>query len=283
MSGGILWLASYPKSGNTWVRIFLENLFRNGTAPVSINELNVVAFGDAQRDLYQSLTDRPLDGMSDEELDRLRPLLQQTLAARPETAIVKTHNRIGFVGDVPLISMEHTMGAIYVVRNVFDVAVSFAAHYDGTMEQVVDGLCRDSMHTPTTGAAIVQYLGPWGEHYLSWTRGVAGFEPLVLRYEDLRARPFKEFSRIVKFLKIPAGPDRIKKAIRFSNFEEVSRQEKQRGFRERVRADQTFFREGKVGGWRRSLSEDQVAQLIDVHGDVLRELKYIDKNGKPTV
>ena len=205
MSGGILWLASYPKSGNTWVRIFLENLFRNGTAPVSINELNVVAFGDAQRDLYQSLTDRPIDGMSDEELDRLRPLLQQTLASRPETAIVKTHNRIGFVGAVPLISMEHTMGAIYVVRNVFDVAVSFAAHYDGTMEQVVDGLCRDSMHTPTTGAAIVQYLGPWGEHYLSWTRGVAGFEPLVLRYEDLRARPFKEFSRIVKFLGLDVG------------------------------------------------------------------------------
>lgn len=282
MSGGILWLASYPKSGNTWVRIFLENLFRNGTAPVSINELNVVSFGDAQRHLYQSLTQRPIEELSDEELDRLRPVLQKKLAARPETSIVKTHNRIGYAGDIPIISLEETMGAIYVVRNVFDVAVSFAAHYNGTMEQVVDGLCRDSMHTPTTQAAIVQYLGPWGDHYRGWT-GVPGFEPLVLRYEDLRAKPFKEFSRIVKFLKIPAGPERIKKAIRFSNFEEVSRQEKQGGFRERVRADQTFFREGKVGGWRRSLSDDQVAQLIEVHGDVLRELKYIDKNGKPTV
>ena len=282
MSGGILWLASYPKSGNTWVRIFLENLFRNGTAPVSINELNVVSFGDAQRHLYQSLTQRPIEELSDEELDRLRPVLQKKLAARPETSIVKTHNRIGYAGDIPIISLEETMGAIYVVRNVFDVAVSFAAHYNGTMEQVVDGLCRDSMHTPTTQAAIVQYLGPWGDHYRGWT-GVPGFEPLVLRYEDLRAKPFKEFSRIVKFLKIPASPERIKKAIRFSNFEEVSRQEKQGGFRERVRADQTFFREGKVGGWRRSLSDDQVAQLIKVHGDVLRELKYIDKNGKPTV
>lgn len=282
MSGGILWLASYPKSGNTWIRIFLENLFRNGTAPVSINELNVVSFGDAQRELYQALTQRPIEELTDQELDQLRPVLQQKLAARPETAIVKTHNRIGFAGDVPIISFDQTMGAIYVVRNVFDVAASFAAHYNGTMEQVVDGLCRDTMHTPTTQAAIVQYLGPWGEHYRGWT-GVPGFEPLVLRYEDLRSKPFKEFSRIVKFLKIPASPERIKRAIRFSNFEEVSRQEKQGGFRERVRSDQSFFRDGKVGGWRKSLSEAQVAQLIDVHRDVLRELRYIDKNGKPTV
>lgn len=283
MAGGILWLASYPKSGNTWVRIFLENLFRNGSEPVSINDLNVVSVGDAQRDLYQSVSDRSIDGLSDEDLDRLRPLVQRKLAGRPETSIVKTHNRIGFVGEVPLISLEHTMGAIYVVRNVFDVAVSFAAHYDGTMDQVVDGLCRDSMHTPTTRAAIVQYLGPWGEHYLSWTKGIDGFAPLVLRYEDLRARPFKEFSRVVKFLNIPAAPERVKKAIRFSSFDEVSRQEKRGGFRERVRADQNFFREGRVGGWRRHLSAEHMARLIDAHGPVLRELRYIDKNGKPTV
>ncbi|MCR9071054.1 MAG: sulfotransferase domain-containing protein [Alphaproteobacteria bacterium] len=282
MSGGILWLASYPKSGNTWVRIFLENLFLNPAEPVSINELNVVSFGDAQRHLYQSLTQRPIEEMSDVELNALRPVLQEKLASRSETSIVKTHNRIGFVDDIPVISLDHTMGAIYVVRNVFDVAVSFAAHYNGAMDDVVDGLCRETMHTPTTQAAIIQYLGPWGEHYRSWT-GVPGFEPLVLRYEDLRARPFKEFSRIVKFLNVPATPERIKKAIRFSNFDEVSRQEKQRGFRERVREDQTFFRQGKVGGWRNTLSEDHVARLIDVHGDVLRDLRYIDKRGKPTV
>ena len=282
MPGGILWLASYPKSGNTWVRIFLENLFRNGAEPVSINELNVVAFGDAQRHLYQALTDRPIDNLSETELMKLRPLLQRNLANQPSTSIVKTHNRMGFIDEVPIIGLDQTMGAIYVVRNVFDVTVSFAAHYNGTLDDAVDGLCRETMHTPTTQAAIVQYLGPWGEHYRGWT-GVPGFEPLVLRYEDLRAKPFKEFSRIVKFLKIPATPERIKKAIRFSSFDEVSKQETQGGFRERVRADQKFFREGKVGGWRRSLSEDQVARLIDVHGDVLRELRYIDKHGKPTV
>ncbi len=283
MAGGILWLASYPKSGNTWVRVFLENLFRNADEPVSINDLNVVAFGDSQRHLYQALAARPIDELSDLEIQELRPVLQRSLADRPDTSIVKTHNRIGFVNDIPLIDLDCTMGAIYVVRNVFDVAVSFAAHYNGDMDDVVDGLCRETMHTPTTQAAIVQYLGPWGAHYQSWTRGVPGFEPLVLRYEDLRGRPFKEFSRVVKFLNLPSTPDRIKKAIRFSSFAEMSRQEKQGGFRERVRADQTFFREGRVGGWRRHLSDAHVARLIEAHGEVLRELRYIDKHGRPTV
>lgn len=282
MSGGILWLASYPKSGNTWVRIFLENLFRNSPEPASINDLNVVSFGDAQRELYQRLTPRPLDELGDDELHALRLPLQEKLASRPETSIVKTHNRIGMVNGTPVISLAHTMGAIYIVRNVFDVAVSFANHYDGTMEQVIDGLCRETMHTPTTQAAIIQYLGPWSEHYRSWTT-IPGFEPLVLRYEDLRARPFKEFSRVVKFLKLPSAPERVKRAVRFSSFEEVSKQETSQGFRERVRADQKFFRQGKVGGWRQHLSEDHVKTLIDAHGDVLRQLRYIDKSGKPTV
>jgi hypothetical protein len=220
--------------------------------------------------------------LSELELHDLRPLLQEKLANRPETSIVKTHNRVGSVNGKPIIYLDYTMGAIYVVRNVFDVVVSFAAHYNATIDEVVDGICRDGMNTPTTNAALIQYLGPWGVHYQSWTT-IPGFEPLVLRYEDMRTRPFKEFSRVAKYLKLPAAPDRIKRAIRFSSFDEVARQEKAGGFRERVRADQVFFRQGKVGGWRQHLTDAHVATLVDAHGPVLRELRYIDKHGKPTV
>ncbi len=281
-SGGILWLASYPKSGNTWIRVFLENLFRNASAPASINDLQVVAYGDAQPDLYRELTPQPLDSLDEAAIHGLRHGFQRRLAEQPDTAIVKTHNMIGEVFGAPLIHLEFTMGAIYVVRNVFDVAVSFASHYGNSIDEAVEGISAASMMTPRTGPALPQYLGSWSGHYRSWT-GIPGFEPLVLRYEDLRARPFKEFSRIVKFLKLPAPADRVKRAIRFSNFEEVTRQEKSHGFKERVRADQVFFRQGRVGGWRQHLSDDHVEALVAAHGGVLRELKYIDKNGSPTV
>ena len=105
----------------------------------------------------------------------------------------------------------------------------------------------------------------------------------MLRYEDLRTKPFKTFGKVVKFLTLPADPERIKRAIRFSNFDEVSRQERAAGFKERVRDDQMFFHSGRVGGWSEHLSKENVASMIDVHGEVLRELGYLYKQGRPTV
>jgi hypothetical protein len=282
MAGGILWLASYPKSGNTWVRIFLENLFRDAARPVSINELNVVGFGDAHIPLYERIAGRPVAGMDDAALHALREPLQRHLANRPETSIVKTHNILADYEGRPLIHLAYSMGAIYIVRNVFDVTVSLARHYDRSVADTVEAICSPAMKTPTTAAAVFQILGPWWDHYRSWTT-VPGFQPLVLRYEDMKAKPLKAFQKVVKFLNLPAGPDRVAKAVKFSSFEEVSRQERAAGFRERVREDHVFFHSGRVGGWRQHLSQDQVARLIDVHGEVLRELGYLDKQGRPTV
>lgn len=282
MAGGILWLASYPKSGNTWVRIFLENLFRNADRPASINELNVVEFGDSLPKLYEMLARKPFAELTDDEVHALREPLQRHLANRGETSIVKSHNMIGEVRGKPLIHLEYTMGGIYIVRNVFDVTVSLSRHYGTSIEEAVEGICHPTMHGPSNPTAAEQFFGRWCDHYRSWTT-VPGFEPLVMRYEDLRAKPLKTFGKVVKFLKLPADEGRIKKAIRFSNFEEVSRQEKAAGFKERVREDQVFFHSGKTGGWRQHLTDAQVARLIEVHGDVLRELGYLDKQGRPTV
>lgn len=282
MAGGILWLASYPKSGNTWIRIFLENLFRDGARPVSINELNVVGFGDAHIPLYEQIGGRPVAGLDDAAIHLLREPLQRYLANRPDTSIVKTHNMLAEHEGRPLIHLEHSMGAVYIARNVFDVAVSLARHYNLAIADAVEAICSPAMRTPSTGAAVFQILGPWCDHYRSWT-GVPGFVPLVVRYEDMKAKPLKTFQKVVKFLKLPAGPARIAKAVKFSSFEEVSRQEQAGGFRERVRDDHVFFHSGRVGGWRQQLTADQVARLIDVHGEVLRELGYLDKQGHPTV
>ena len=282
MAGGILWLASYPKSGNTWIRIFLENLFRDAARPVSINELNVVGFGDAHIPLYERIGGRPVAGMDDAAIHALREPLQRFLANRPETSIVKTHNLLGEHEGRPLIHLEHSMGAIYIARNVFDVTVSLARHYNLAIEDAVEAICSPAMRTPTTAAAVFQVLGRWCDHYRSWT-GVPGFEPLVLRYEDMKAKPMKAFDRVVRFLKLPANPARVAKAVKFSSFDEVARQERAGGFRERVREDQVFFHSGRVGGWRQQLTPGQVARLVEVHGEVLSELGYLDKQGRPTV
>ena len=282
MAGGILWLASYPKSGNTWVRIFLENLFRNATRPVSINELSVTGFGDAHIPLYERFAGKPVAALDDAALHVLREPIQRHLASRGETSMVKTHNMLGEYDGRPLIHLDCTVGAVYIVRNVFDVTVSIARHFDYPITDVVDAVCSPAFRIRTTSSAIFQILGRWSDHYRSWT-SVPGFEPLVLRYEDMRSKPMKAFEMVVRYLKLTASEERIARAVKFSSFEEVSRQEREAGFRERAREDQTFFHSGRVGGWRQHLSSDQIGRLVDVHGDVMRELGYLDKRGRPTV
>ncbi|WP_028466201.1 sulfotransferase domain-containing protein [Nisaea denitrificans] len=279
---GILWLASFPKSGNTWLRVFIENLFRNSAEPVSINELGVVRYGDMMGPLYEKIAGKPLQEMSDAELHALREPLQKSWAQEPQTTIVKTHNALVLHEGRPLIYLECTAGAAYVVRNVFDVTVSYADHYRLTLDDAVEAMTSGLQTTRTSPAAVFQVLGTWTDHYRSW-HAVENFNPLTLRYEDMVKSPMKAFGSFMRYLGVPKSPQRLKRAIKNSSFSVVSSQENQKGFRERVHQSQKFFRSGGVGGYRKVLSEDHVKRLTDRHYDLLLELGYITKSGVPRV
>ena len=246
---GILWLASFPKSGNTWLRVFIENLFRNSVEPVSINALGVVRYGDMMGPLYEKISGKPLQEMSDAELHALREPLQKSWAQEAQTTIVKTHN-----------------------------ALAMHEGLDDAVEAMTSGL----QTTRTTPAAVFQVLGTWTDHYRSW-HAVENFNPLTLKYEDMVKSPMKAFGSFMRYLGVPKNPDRLKRAIKNSSFSVVSRQESQAGFRERVHQSQKFFRFGGVGGYRRVLSEDHVKRLTEHHYDLLLELGYISKSGFPRV
>ena len=83
-------------------------------------------------------------------------------------------------------------------------------------------------------------------------------------------------------MELPNRRDHIKRAIEFSSFRELAGQEVKHDFVEsRPDSDVKFFRSGRVGGWHNVLSEAQVKQLIDAHGDTMRELGYLDRRGRP--
>ena len=102
-----------------------------------------------------------------------------------------------------------------------------------------------------------------------------------MRYEDMLATPIKTFGELVKFLGLPKDPARLKKAIRFSNFRELASQEKKERFVEsRPDGKAAFFRQGKTGAWRGVLSEAQVEQILDCHGEMMTRLGYKDSKGR---
>ena len=279
---GIIWLASYPKSGNTWLRVFIENLFRNTVKPAGINDLGIVKYGDNMYSLYERVASRKLTGASDAEFHQLRGPVQKFLASQPETTIVKTHNALITHEGAPLIHLEYTAGAVYLLRNPFDMVVSMAHHYRTSYDDAIRGIASSNHHTPTTPAAIFQILGGWTNHHRSWF-GVDNFSPLLLRYEDMVRSPMKVFGRFMRYLGLPKNPERLKRAIQNSSFTVVERQEREGGFKERVHADHKFFRAGGVGHYRDVLDDRQIGRIIDAHGELLIEQGYINKSGRPKV
>ena len=279
---GIIWLASYPKSGNTWLRIFIENLFRNTSVPAKINELGVVRYNDNSPNLYERCVGHNISTMTDSQLHQYRDAVQSYLGNTSETVFVKSHSALQNYEGKPLIYLEHTVGAVYLLRNPFDMVVSFSDHYRISYDDAIEAIASPSHRINTTQQGIFQILGGWTNHYKSWF-GEENFDPLFIRYEDMVRSPLKTFGRFSKFLGLPKNPERLKRAIRNSSFAEVSKQETMNGFSERSRPDQKFFRAGKVGGYRDILSQSQISRIIDVHGELLLEKGYIWKDGTPRV
>ncbi len=279
--GGIIWLASYPKSGNTWTRAFLANYMSNAQTPIPINDLPNHLLGDGFKIHYEQFTGKSFGELSDEEVNALRPRLHDWFAtSRGETTFVKTHNIITNVNGVPTITPSATAGAIYVVRNPFDVAVSFAHHYQISYERAVDSLCQDKYLIEESDDQAPTYLGSWSGHYKSWVKA-PGLKLHLMRYEDMLQKPVFAFGELTNFLGLPKEPERLKRAIRFSSFRELSKQEKNEKFIEaRPDGKTKFFRQGKAGGWRQTLAEPQIKQLVDQHRGTLMELGYMTEDGR---
>ena len=279
---GILWLASYPKSGNTWLRAFLANYLQNSRAPVPIDALPEYIFSDSGAPHFAKAAGRPVDHMSFEEIQALRPKVQEMFAlSSSDTAFVKTHGALSIHHDIPTITPEFTAGAIYVIRNPLDVAVSYAHHYGTSYDHTVDAMAAEDRVRLPEGDHVHVYLGSWSSHVRSWTLA-PGLKRHIMRYEDMTLRPEKTWRALIKFLDLPLETPRLKRAIKFSSFKVLANQEKEGGFVEAVPiGNRIFFRKGKTGGWRKELNADQVKRLIEDHGEVMAEHGYLNDKGEP--
>jgi hypothetical protein len=276
----ILWLASYPKSGNTWLRAFLANYLKNASAPEDINTLPEFALGDMRIEPYLRVSGRTATELTREEINRLRPQVHRALAtAGPNLVPVKTHSAIAVIGGIPTITPEVTFGAIYVIRNPLDVAVSFSHHYAIPLEQAVAAVCFKGLEIPAKDGHVVQVISDWSTHVRSWLKA-PGLHLHTVRYEDMLAAPTRTFGEICAFLKLTKDRERLERAIRHSSFRILAAQERERGFVERARGADVFFRKGGAGGWRDELSQAQVERILAHHRPLMSELGYLSDVGE---
>ena len=284
--GGIVWLASYPKSGNTWLRIFLTNYLRDGDQPADINDLDGGPIASA-RLVFDEFVGVEASDLTPDEIERYRPGVYQQIANNSQELIfLKVHDAYTRNSDgEPLFPKEATRGVIYLIRNPFDVAVSFAHHTGHTVNEMIPRMCKEDFAFASRNSSLNEQLGQkllsWSGHVLSWV-DEPDLNVHVVRYEDMLADGKATFTAVLQFSGLEVDEARLAKAIRFSSFNQLQTQEQTQGFRERSPRAQAFFRQGKTGGWRQVLSQAHVDKLIETHREVMRRFGYLAPDDTPT-
>ncbi|MEO7149798.1 MAG: sulfotransferase domain-containing protein [Rhodanobacteraceae bacterium] len=276
--GNIVWLASYPKSGNTWLRAFLANLIANRVEPLPLRELPNYADDEALPDRFTELAGRRSHELSIDEIAALRPQVHTLIAQRARgTLLVKTHNMAGSFDGHPLHNWQVTAGAIYVVRNPLDVAVSMTHHFGLTIDDAIARLADDKVATANDAQFASQILSSWSRHVASWADTAERMNPqfLVLRYEDLLEKPTKGFAKAAKIMGVSQDRMRIDRAVHHAGFQSLSAQEKRDGFIEAINEKSRFFRSGRSNQWREALSREQVARIVHDHREQMARFRYV--------
>lgn len=256
----IIWLASFPKSGNTWARVLLANyMLPSGQAP-DINNLSRFTTGDARQDIFDRVNGRPYLARSFDEWLLFRPKVMRAIAAsKPGHHFVKTHCQCRKLGPVDLIPPDVTAAAIYIMRNPFDVVLSYARHMSEDVDTAIDRMTNDKAAN-TSESGIAEFTGRWDQHIETWL-AAPGLPRHVMRYEDMVADIEHAVRGLLAFLRLPVKDGQMRRAIRAASFKTLQKQEQTRGFRERPGEMKQFFSTGRAGGWRGELTPAQIGRL----------------------
>ena len=277
-----IWIASYPKSGNTWVRVFIGNILRelrgNAAGPQDINILNRNSTWEIDAEPYQQLLGKPLNQCNVEEIARIRPQVQCLLSqARSRPFFIKTHLSVARFEGFPTINFEMTLAAIYIVRNPLDVAISYAHHASREIDHIIDQMADPVLRSSGSERHVYEFMGSWSFHVASWL-SVSHRPVYVMRYEDMLASPYKAFGGLARFLRLAPTPDQLKRAIENSSFVQLSKQESERGFREKPEVAEKFFRAGRANQWREVLTKEQVTRVVRAHAPIMQRGGYLLPN-----
>lgn len=279
-----LLLVSYPKSGNTWVRIFLANYLADEPSPLKLNDLRFFQH-IAGAVLFEHLVGYPPWELSREQQTQLRREMHGGLKQfLPLYPCFKVHDNLFLKDGQTRMFPAHCGQVIYVVRNPLDVCVSLMHHFNlSDLDMSVNYLAGEAVsfeHLTRGRSQLPQHYGSWSAHVRGWSE-VSDLDLLVLRYEDLCREPRVAFAQVLAALGLGPDPERLDRAISACSFERLQVEERDTGFVEHFSGEALFFRSGKSGGWRERLNPQQVRRIVADQGELMQRFGYLDAQGEP--
>jgi hypothetical protein len=274
----IVWLASYPKSGNTWFRSFLTALLKE--KEIDLNQMAIDGIFSG-KNYVEEILDLNADYLSRWQIESFQRIAFTHLSAKSKKRLfIKIHDAFTYseTDGQPLIPERPTRLAIYLLRNPMDVALSLANHIGKSSEKAIEKFIINpsgsfSSKQSTAYNQFYQPLGTWSMHVESWL--IQSQIPVhFIRYEDMKAKPFETFKAALKAINLEFSDEQIQFAIEETKFEKLQKKEKEKGFKENQNPTSNFFFKGQVGRWKEELSHEQIEKIRAINEPMMRRFGY---------
>ena len=282
----IIWLASYPKSGNTWVRSFISSLLYTNDGNVDFSKLENIT----QFPLRSQFKDYVDDLQDVKKIYRNWSNVQNYLNLDDKIKFLKTHHVNCKIENFEFTDDNNSLGVIYIVRDPRNVACSVKNHFSlGNYEEVKDflfrehnwlGIISDDKVKPMENK-IPTLISSWKTNYLSWKNKTKNY--LLIKYENLLVEPYAEFIKVSKYLEnhlnLKFDEEKIKTAIETCSFKNLQRLEIEGKFKEQTVDKQQnnvkFFHQGPSNDWKKNLDRSISEEIENKFRVEMLELGYL--------
>ena len=276
----IIWIASYPKSGNTWLRSLISSYY------FSKDKFNL---SDLKKIPNFSVSDFINDSLL---LQNGVDVAKQWLNVQKEinknykkTLFFKTHNACVAVNKNLFTDSDNTAGCIYVVRDPRNIITSYKNFEKKTYDEILNHMKNKEaflFSEKKTGFKSFEFIGSWANNYNSWFHNKLGIPICLIKYEDLVKDTLGELRKIIDFIanvqnikNYSFNNEKAERGVSDSSFENLSKMEQDRGFNE-ARHDQKFFNMGEKNNWQKLLPISIKENIEQSFYSEMKELNYLN-------
>jgi len=280
----IIWIASFPKSGNTWMRAFLSSYLY---LDLDKENFNFSLLKKIERfPNLNHLNNIGIKPKSFSDVAKSWIAAQNHINLNNKINLLKTHQAFGSFENFPFTDSNNTLGAIYLVRDPRDVLISYSKHMRQSIDKTLDLVLEDDSKGNLfegKNSVIGEVRGSWSQHYNSWKYSNLK-EKIIIKYEDLINNPFDTFSKVIEYLNylfrklsfsFETNDERIRKCIKISNFNNLQNLEKKIGFDDNINPGTIFFNKGVTNQWQEELNDKILYKIEKKFKKEMKELNYI--------